>query len=139
MKARKYFIVNAIVGGFFLFVIPSDVSASHGTHLVISEVQITGGAGLTKNDFIEIYNPTGAPIDLNGIRLVKRTATGTTDTTLKSWTESAIIPAHGYYLWANSDFASLFPTPDAKTTGTISDDNGVALRQGSEDTGAIID
>ncbi|MDO8505894.1 MAG: lamin tail domain-containing protein [bacterium] len=139
MRLSRVFIFCVVVAGIFLFTGVREARASHGTHLVISEVQITGGAGLTKNDFVELYNPTGAAIDLNGIRLVKRTATGTTDTTLKSWTESAMIPAHGYYLWANSDFVSLTPTADAKTTGTISDDNSVALRQGAEDTGTIID
>ncbi|MEJ0021494.1 MAG: lamin tail domain-containing protein [Candidatus Doudnabacteria bacterium] len=108
-------------------------------HLVISQVQTTGGPGKTTNDFVEIYNPTSADIDLSGMRLVKRTKTGTTDTSLKSWTDSTIVHPHGFYLWANSSFTDIAATPDVATTGSIADDNGVALRSGAEDTGTIID
>lgn len=115
------------------------VHAGHGATLLISEVQVTGGAGKTTHDFVELYNPTGVAVDLNGIRLVKRTATGTADTTLKSWTEVALVPAHSYYLWANSAFTTIGVTPDATTSGTLADNNGVALRRGAENTGEILD
>jgi hypothetical protein len=108
-------------------------------HLVITQIQITGGPGKTTNDFIELYNPTVGNIDLKGYRLVKRTKTGTTDTLIKSWTKSAVIPAGGYYLWANSDFADISVLPNATTSATLADDNGVALRLGANDTGEIID
>ncbi|OGE90167.1 MAG: hypothetical protein A3E29_03635 [Candidatus Doudnabacteria bacterium RIFCSPHIGHO2_12_FULL_48_16] len=108
-------------------------------HLVISQIQITGGSGKTTNDFVEIYNPTSSDIDLKGYRLVKRTKTGTTDTALKSWTASTIVKAHGFYLWANSSFTDISAAPDTSTTGSIADDNAVALRNGANDTGAIID
>lgn len=137
MTIRRVFFI-AILGG-FLFFNAQALQAGHGTHLVISEVQITGGTGQTGNDFVEIYNPTGAAVNLNGIRLVKRTKTGTTDTTLKSWTAPAFVPAHGWYLWANSGFTTIGVTPDVTTTGTITADNGVALRLGSEDTGELVD
>jgi hypothetical protein len=108
-------------------------------HLVISQFQTTGGAGKTGNDFIEIYNPTSTDIDLKGYRLVKRTKVAATDTLIKSWSDSIIIKAHGFYLWANSNYTDISITPDIKTTGTIADDNGIALRQGANDTGALID
>ncbi|MDY6964986.1 MAG: lamin tail domain-containing protein [Halobacteriota archaeon] len=116
-------------------------------HIVISEIQIKGD-GKVGHDFVEIYNPTDTEIDLNQyegsyIRLVKRTANGVSDTTLKSWSTggAAIIPPHGYYLWASSDIDS-YPGSigaDASTTGTIAQNNAVALRRGVEDTGTIID
>ncbi|MDP3729330.1 MAG: lamin tail domain-containing protein [bacterium] len=108
-------------------------------HVVISEVQITGGTGKTTNDFIELYNPTNTAFNLNGYRLVKRTKTGTTDTSIKSWTSDAFIPPRGFYLWANSGYTDIAITPDITTSGTIADDNGIALRLGAEDTGVIID
>ncbi|HUX35919.1 MAG TPA: lamin tail domain-containing protein [Candidatus Paceibacterota bacterium] len=110
-----------------------------GTHILIAEVQTTGGSGKTTNDFIKIFNPSSSPFDLKGYRLVKRTKTGSSDTSLKSWTSDALIPSQGYYIWANSSFSSLTPSPDATTSGSISDDNGIAIRQGAEDTGTIID
>jgi hypothetical protein len=133
---------HLLFGGFVVSVLELSsvfVFADHGSHLVISQVQITGGPGQTTNDFVEIYNPTGSDVNLEGHRLVKRTKTGTTDTTLKSWTQSAIVKAHGYYLWASSSYAAIPTVPDTTTSGTIADDNGVALRQGPEDTGVIVD
>lgn len=131
------FSTSAIICGLFLFV--SDSTAATADHLVISQVQTTGGPGRTAEDFVEIYNPTGQDIDLKGMRLVKRTKTGAIDTLLKSWTSSTIIRARAYYLWANSSYTSIAAAPDVTTSGTIADDNGVALRNGPNDTGAIID
>lgn len=110
-----------------------------GVHILIEEVQTTGGSGKTMNDFIKIFNPSSSPFNLKGYRLVKRTKTGTSDISLKSWTSDALIPSRGSYIWANSSFSSLTPPADTTTSGSISDDNGVALRQGPEDTGIIID
>ncbi|MBI2098787.1 MAG: lamin tail domain-containing protein, partial [Candidatus Wildermuthbacteria bacterium] len=106
--------------------------------VLITEIQITGGAGKTDNDFIEIFNPTSSSVNLNGHRLVKRTKTGTSDSSIKSWTSDTIIPANSYYLWANSNYPSS-TTPDVTTSATISNDNGVAIRFGAEDTGTIVD
>ena len=45
-------------------------------NLQVSQIQITAGPGLTTSDFIEIHNPTGQDIDLDGMRLVKRNKNG---------------------------------------------------------------
>lgn len=110
-----------------------------GQNILISQIQITGGAGKTENDFVELYNPNNSQFNLKNYRLVKRTKTGVSDTSIKSWTADAFIPANGYYLWANSGYANISATPDATTTATISDDNGLAIRFGAADSGAIID
>lgn len=107
--------------------------------LLISEIQITGGTGKSNNDFIEIYNPNDSRVNLKGYRLVKRTKTGTTDTGIKSWTDDAYVEAESFYLWANSDYTDISVMPNATTTATLANDNGVALRFGAEDTGTIID
>lgn len=110
--------------------------------LKISEVQITAsGAGNTDHDFVEFYNPTSSPFDLNGHRLVKRTGSSSVDSSIKSWTLETLVPAHGYYLWASSHDSS-FPASigaDTSTTDTIAASNSIALRNGSENTGAIVD
>ncbi len=114
-------------------------SASNSDHLVISEVQITGGPGQTKNDFIELYNPTANPMNLAGHRLVKRTAGATSDDLIKSWDADTFVPAYGFYLWANSEYVSIPAVPDATSADFISENNGIALRLGASNTGTIID
>ncbi len=121
-----------------IFLLPYAGRASPD-HVVINEVQTTGGEGHTTSDFVELFNPTATPFNLKGHRLVKRTAAGTNDTTIKSWTDDALIPAYGFYLWANSDYTSISTPPDAATSGSLADNNGIALRQGAQDTGAIVD
>ena len=113
-------------------ILPSD--------LVISRIQITGGTGKTDNDFISIYNKTNSVIDLAGLRLVKRTQSGTSDTTIKSWVDPFLLNPGVIYTWANSNnnFAESI-NADTSSTQTISNDNGIALRQGPENTGTIID
>ena len=135
MKSRV-FIYGLIFLGLFFY---SPSFAATADHLVISQAQTSGGAGKTNNDFIEIYNPAGQDIDLQGMRLVKRTKTAASDTLIKSFTKPAIIKAYGYYLWANSSFTDIATTPDATSTVIIADNNGVALRNGPNNTGAIVD
>jgi len=118
---------------------PSLPSKSNVNHILISQVQITGGPGKTDDDFIEIYNPTAVQFNLKGYRLVKRTHDDTSDILIKSWTTDAFIPAYGFYLWANSGYTDTSVAPDATTSESISDDNGIAIRHGANDTGAIID
>src|SRR5688572_3149735 len=67
--------------------------------IVISAVQITGGDGKAGEDFIELYNASSEPLDLNGFRLVKRTATASTDTSIKAWSAETIVQPHHFYLW----------------------------------------
>jgi hypothetical protein len=118
---------------------PEPAAATGGlNHIVISSVQTTGGPGHTTEDYVEFYNPTATQFDLKGFRLVKRTKIGTSDTSLKSWTTDTFIPAGGYYVWANTAYAGS-KIADVRTSGSIADDNAVALRQGSEDTGLIVD
>jgi len=134
-KVGKVIFILLFIAGFFYL----GESCWAVDHIVISEIQITGGVGKTENDFIELYNPTSAGINLKGYRLVKRTKTGISDTSIKSWTSDVYIPANRYYLWANSNYMDISVSPDATTTGTISPDNGVALRFGAANTGEIVD
>src|SRR3990172_9420126 len=100
---------------------PSPTSTNH---IVISEVQLSeAGAGNTDHDFIELYNPTDTPYELNSHRLIKRSGSAPTDTTIKAWEASAIIPAHGFYLWSNSEIASAIGA-DTSTGEDIAANNG---------------
>jgi len=132
---------------FFCMFLPTQAETiANPGDLLITEVQITGGEGLTNNDYIKIYNTTDHDIDLKGFRLVKRIKDDTTDDSIKSWSASVIIPAQGYHLWANSSFATDI-SADSSTGASITNrtgsdqanGNGVAIRLGSMDSGIIID
>ncbi len=131
--------VSLVILGLFIF---SNIKADTD-HLLISQVQITGGSGKITNDFVELYNPTSVDVDLKNYRLVKRTKIGTSDLPIKSWSDaspgSAIIKTHGFYLWANADFVNITVVPDTTTGYSIANDNTVALRNGPENSGTIID
>ncbi len=120
---------------------PSPSPIGIANHLVISEVQINGGPSHADQDFIELYNPTNSAIDLNGLRLVKRTGNSSDDDSIKSWTSPTLVPDHGYYLWANSS-ETTFPSSigaDAFTSVDLTASSTVALRSGSLNTGTLID
>jgi hypothetical protein len=135
-QATKVFLMLLLsLAGFFIFQIVQAESVTP----IISQIQI-GSADSTKHDFIKLFNPTGNPFDLKGYRLVKRTKTGTSDSSLKSFNTSLIIPAQGYLTWANSadGFADSIGA-DCATATDISKDNAIALRLGAQDSGQIID
>lgn len=114
--------------------------AQIATHVVISEIYGGGGnAGATyTNDFIELYNPTSAPISLTGWSVQYAAAAGT------SWAKTDLtgsIPAKGFYLIQEAVGAggtTALPTPDATGTLTMSGTAGkVALvNNGTALTGA---
>lgn len=107
--------------------------------IYLSQIQITGGAGKTEQDFVELYNPRGERVNLKGYRLVKRAGNAEADSTIKVWSNDAFIPARGFYLWANSGYASIASKPDITTSAALSGDSGVALRFGQSNTGIIMD
>jgi hypothetical protein len=140
---RKYIVSLFLIVPVYLFIFNSAHASAD--HLWINQVQISGAK--TTDDFIEIYNPTSADVDLKDWQLLKKTkptktnpdpdessvvSFGTSDTT-------TIIKSHGFYLWANSGFNTISATPDSVRGAYISDDNAIALRQGSKATGIIID
>jgi signal peptidase I len=120
---------------------PTPESNNIANHIVISEVQIDGGPGKADHDFIELYNPTGSTMNLDNYRLVSRTGNSSSDSLIKSFTSSAIVPAHGFYLWASKGDTT-FPASigaDASTSASLTSSMSVALRNGPNDTGTIID
>lgn len=110
-------------------------------HIVISEVQINGGSSQADHDFIELYNPTNTPFDLNNHRLVIRTGNASADTNIKSWSSPTVVPSHGYYLWANNGDATspFIALADTTTRVYLTSSNSIALRSGNLNTGSIVD
>ncbi len=115
------------------------------THLVISQVYGGGGgtsAAATYNtDYIELYNPTAAPISLVGLSLQYGSTTGSFASStgnLKVFTTGTIQPRHYFLVTASSGSGggTIPVTPDDTGTLTISATAGkVALVNGTASLG----
>ncbi|HEX6248568.1 MAG TPA: ExeM/NucH family extracellular endonuclease [Nocardioidaceae bacterium] len=126
--------------GFGLVVSPLAAVPAHaapdGQGLVISEVY--GGGGNTgaplSNDFVELYNPTDAAIDVDGMSVQYRSSAGTS-AQVTSLTGS--VPAGGHYLVQQAAGTTVtdkpLPRPDATGTISMSGTNGVVLLVPSTD------
>src|SRR5262245_2973184 len=110
------------------FLAPSVANAA-STGLVISEVYGGGGnSGATwRNDFIELYNPTAAPISLAGMSVQYRAAGGTgTGVTALTGT----VPPGAHFLVqeaAGSGGTKGLPHPDATGSLAMGGASGVAF------------
>jgi DNA/RNA endonuclease YhcR with UshA esterase domain len=103
---RSFCILILAAGGLFIF--GKNLNAATADHLVISEVQV---AGATANDeFIEIYNPTTNPINIETWSIQYKGATVTTFYK-KNFSAGASVPAHGWYLVSHNDYTGA-TTPD---------------------------
>ncbi|HTP81210.1 MAG TPA: phospholipase D-like domain-containing protein [Bacteroidota bacterium] len=102
-----------------VLIVCSALSSAFGqaNHVVLSEIYGGGGnSGATwKNDFIELYNPTSTPVNLNGWSVQYASATNSTWSTTNL---SGSIPAHGFFLIQEAPGAGGtvdLPTPDVST------------------------
>ncbi|WP_141013124.1 ExeM/NucH family extracellular endonuclease [Nocardioides sambongensis] len=125
--------VAALSIGGLAAVTPAAQANPAGTGLVISEVYGGGGNGgaTWTNDFIELYNPTDAPISVEGHSVQYRSATGTSAQVTPL---SGSVPPGGHYLVqeaAGAGGTSALPTPDASAGIAMSGSNGVVLLVGS--------
>jgi len=81
---------------YLLFSSPRRV-LSLATHVVISQVQISGdGADSSNDEFVELYNPTNSPIVMDSWRLTRKNSTGVQANLVSDL--SGTIPSRGYFL-----------------------------------------
>jgi endonuclease G len=111
-------------------------------HIVVSQFQVAGG---TANDeFIELHNTSSNPVDLNGLRVVYRSASGTNDVLFAEWTTSTIVPAGGFYLIASTAYdggvtPNFVYNPTTCACSMSATSGGIAVRSGASNTGVILD
>ncbi len=67
------------------------------THLLISQV-LGGKKGNNNFEFIELYNPTADPLDLQGLSLWYRLTDTQDPVRVARWLDSALVPPHGHFL-----------------------------------------
>ena len=129
----KLFLILSIFT-FLLYRLPITVRSA-ADHVVISEVQV--GGGVSNDEFIELYNPTSANVDISNWTLMKKTALGIDHDTLATLPASTIISTHGYFLVAHTDYDGS-TTEDFTYSGStiIAPNNTIYLH---DNTGATID
>lgn len=128
--SRALFLLLAIVTVVAGVIVPAVgfvAAAEAPDHLVVSEV-VTGAASAS-DELVELYNPTGVALPLEGLELVYVSASGATVTRRVSWPVGATqVPARGHFLLAN-DLGVYAPIADALYSGGMAATGGsVALR-----------
>lgn len=94
----------------------TSVKSAAATHIVISEIQISGSTD-ANDEFVELYNPTDSAVDLSGWRLTRKNSAGTQSNIVSSM--SGNIPARGYFLVAHPDYDGSV-NPDLEYSATSS-------------------
>ncbi|OGM73748.1 hypothetical protein A3H21_03125 [Candidatus Woesebacteria bacterium RIFCSPLOWO2_12_FULL_42_8] len=82
---------------FLLYKFPLQARSAVASHLVISEVQISGDGGVPASDeFVELYNPTDTAIVMESWLLTRKNGAGTEANLVSEL--NGTVPAHGYFL-----------------------------------------
>ena len=121
---RKYLLIIPIFIGLF----PLLLSAESASHVVISEVQITGGSGKSTDEFIELYNPTEAAVSLDGWQLMKKTGSGNEYVLVENF-GTVTVPSHSFFLIAHPAGYLGATQPDLyySSTNSVSSNNTIIL------------
>ncbi|MGI8788787.1 MAG: DNA/RNA non-specific endonuclease [Pyrinomonadaceae bacterium] len=144
-KFISFVVIYLLILQSLLFALPANAqSATAGllvsNSIVISQFQVAGGSAL--DEFIELHNVSSSGVDLNGYRVVYRSASGTNDVAMVEWTSSTVIQAGGYYLIATSAYDGAVSSNITYNTGAVSmsaTGGGIAIRNGALNTGTIVD
>jgi hypothetical protein len=99
------------------------------THLLISEVR-TRGASSAADEFVELYNPTPAPIVLDNTFVVDSRSSGSMQYTNRWVGGGESIPPYHHYLIVGGGFSQA-TLPDATLTSGITDAGSLVLKQGA--------
>lgn len=75
----------------------TTVKSATVTHVVISEVQISGdGTDASNDEFVELHNPSYSPVVMVNWRLTRKNSSGTEDNLVLHL--NGTIPPHGFFL-----------------------------------------
>lgn len=99
LPATFFLLFVAILFFVYLSKDSKKVQAITASHIVISELQ-TGKAGVTTDEFVELYNPTSSDVSISGWRLTKKNSSGNEAILVTSL--SGTIKSYGFFLIAHS-------------------------------------
>ncbi|MDP3985673.1 MAG: lamin tail domain-containing protein, partial [bacterium] len=124
MNKRVFVILTSLLA--ISIVLPRPGHAAPASHIVISEVKLAGATAT--DEFVELYNPTDAPINLEHYKLQKRTASGSASNLVSDFPALTIAP-HGFLLVAHPSGYADAVAPDLvySTTASLANDNTVIL------------
>ncbi|MBI5401654.1 lamin tail domain-containing protein [Candidatus Wolfebacteria bacterium] len=108
----------------------TTANSSQSVKILINEIKITGGTGQTDNEFIELYNPSNASVDLTDWSIKRKSSSGAEYSLLAaSRLEGKTIPANGYFLIANEEgyVGVIFPDVSWAKSNTIAANNTLLL------------
>jgi len=134
-------ISNSITSGHWETPAPKENMADH---LVISEVQTAGGTD--DDEFIELYNPTGSPVDISSWSIQYRGG-GAATYQKKNFESDNTIPAHGFFLIAHGGSYDGTATYDMSWSQSLSATGGTVflvnnqteLTEGTDGGSTVVD
>ena len=130
----------ALAAGTVSVVAPTANAAVDGSNVIINEVYGGGGnaGGKFNNDFVELYNPTDAEIDISGWKLNQKAANGNTGNTVKL---SGKVPAKGFFLIQgdSQDNEKSQDLPKADLVGSFNFGAKAAIAELIDNNGQIAD
>jgi hypothetical protein len=95
--------------------ITAHLAAQQAEYLVISEVRYYETSGVNE-EFVEIYNPTNAPIELSGYKIQYKSSTGVNWSDKTTFTANHVIAPKGFFLYGG---AATVPLPDVSSAATL--------------------
>jgi len=95
-------------------------------HIVISQFRTRGPDG-ADDEFVELYNPTGAAVNISGWLIRNSSSCGTTVQTLVTISSGVVLQPGQHFLAAASGSGSSITDADQTFSPGIADDGGLAL------------
>jgi hypothetical protein len=94
-------------------------------HLVISEIR-SRGLGGAADEFVELYNPTAAPVTLDSSWTLQSRGSGAFTYATRFTGGGQIVPAHGHFLIAGPGYTQS-PAPDIQLAAALTSDAGSVI------------
>jgi hypothetical protein len=95
--------------------ISARLLAQQAEYLVISEVRYYETSGINE-EFVEIYNPTNAPVELSGYKIQYKSSTGVNWSDKTTFTANHVIQPKSYFLFGGT---ATLPLPDVSSAATL--------------------
>ncbi len=116
------------------------VNLSSTDHVVISELAVRGpgttGANTSADEFVELYNPTSADVDVSGWRIEYQSKTGSSFTLKATLPDGTIVPARRYFLVSSLSYVGTVE-PDLRLIGDMNLAGDAASVRLANDTSTV--